>query len=188
MAQAAVLSNVDLVRHVLSLCTGATTIVESRKTCTVFRDAATDDVLRAVAHWRTLPRNLHPRLAPPTCVGCKKVFRGTLWSGVEAYCNDCRCITLLPLPRPKRRQITEKHAHYDLPCNPKVKAILAQMKINGMWHNKHVTSAPMLCAPTHGHFKIRICGRLQICTCGAVHALACFHAGKCMWTPFSDAA
>ena len=190
MAQTAVMGNVDLVRHVLGFCTDAPTLVAARKTCTLFRDAATDDVLRAAVHWRTLPRDLHPRLPPPRCVGCKTIVRGIPWDCVTAHCGDCRCITMLPLARPLMRQISMRHTHYVFPHIPHVKPILIQAEQDdGTWRDACATTGSLACRRGVGVRKrVRIAGRVdEQCHCSAPNPIACFHAGTCLWTPFGEA-
>jgi hypothetical protein len=189
---AAVVNNVDVMHHLLRFCADAATVVAARKTCTLFRDAATDDVLRAVAHWRTLPRDLHPYLPPPTCLGCKRTVKGISWRCTGLHCADCRCITLLPLPRPVVKRFTQAHVHYTLPSTPHLIAAQFWSAQESTWRDTCATTNRLVCRRARHKDAVvepapmRIAGRLEQCTCGANDAFECLHAGKCLWTPWSE--
>ena len=185
MAREAVLGNVDLVRHLLAFA-DVRTVVAARKTCAIFRTAATDEVLRKVGHWRDLPRDLHPRLPPPTCIGCKATTKGVPWEDFQLYCSSCRCVTFLPPPAPRVARFSRRHTHYFLPKTTAVFFVQIQPHNDDEWRTVCATTRNMLCCPRACR-PMRLAARTEKCKCGAADPIECFHVGTCTWTPWSEA-
>lgn len=181
----AVLNNVDLVRYLLTFCANAPTVVAARKTCTLFRAAASDDVLCKVAHWRELPRELHPRMPPPACIGCKGTIKGMAWKYASLYCPECRCITFLPPPAPRVVRFTPRHTHYVMPKLATSTMLFVQIKPHNEWITVCTTNTRVLCSP-RACCPMRVAARLGACRCQSDNSVECFRNGKCMWTPWSE--